>query len=303
MPFTAEELRERQKFIGASEASAALGLSPFFSAVDLYLSKTGQGQPIEETIPMMVGTALEPVAIALFERETQLKVGMRQERFYAAETPWRRATVDGIAEDGWIVEAKTSGDYRGWGDGEDEVPQHYLFNAAHSMACVPDAPGVYFPVLIGGRTYRTYRVPRDAELIDLVLAGEAAFWPHVQQRVPPEPKSMGDLKLLYPKSLGTEVIATPEVEAAANRIAHAKAHIKSQQEVIDDDMLTVCKHMGTAGTVRRISLTGTAGAVLATWNSHEETRIDADKLRAEYPQVAKAVGKVSTVRKYLNKIK
>jgi putative phage-type endonuclease len=303
MPFTTEELRERQKFIGASEASAALGMSPFFSAVDLYLSKIGEGEPIDETIPMMVGTALEPVAIALFERETQLKVGMRQERFYSGSVPWRRATVDGIAEDGWIVEAKTSGDYRGWGDGEDEVPQHYLFNAAHSMVCAPDAPGVYFPVLIGGRTYRTYRVPRDEELIGLVCEGEAQFWKHVQQRIPPEPKSMYDLKRLYPKSLGTEVIATPEVEAAAKRIAHAKAHIKVQQEVLDADMLTVCKHMGSAGTVRRISLTGTAGAVLATWSSQERRTIDADWLRSNYPVIAKEATKVSTSRVYLNKIK
>ena len=303
MTFTPAQLEERRKFIGASEASAALGMSPFFSQVELYLSKIGQGEPIEATIPMMVGTALEPVTIELFERESRMAVGSRQQIFKDPKCPWRRCTVDGMTPDNWIVEAKTSGDFRGWGDGEDEVPQNYIFNAMHSLACIEDAPGVYFPVLIGGRTFRTYRVRRDEELIELVRDGEAAFMKHVISRSPPPPKTMDDVKALYPKSFPTTVSATPEIAAAAERVAKWKAEIKHLEKQLEIDMVQVCNFMGTAGEVRRISLTGSQGATLATWNSQERRSIDADALRANYPDVAQAVTKVSTNRVYLNKVK
>lgn len=301
--FSLEQLEERRKFIGGSEAAAALGMSPFFSQVDLYLAKLGQGNPIETTIPMMVGTALEPVAIELFERESRMAVGLRQEVFNDQNCPWRRCTVDGIAPDNWIVEAKTSGDFRGWGDGEDEVPQHYIFNAMHSLACVKDSPGVYFPVLIGGREYRTYRVKRDEELIQLVCDAEADFMKLVKSRTPPKPRSMDDVKALYPKSMPVAVSATPEIAAAAERIARRKAELKIHEKEIETDMVAVTSFMKTAGEIRRISLTGSQGATIATWNSQERRSIDADALRSEYPEIAQKVTKVSTSRVYLNKVK
>jgi putative phage-type endonuclease len=303
MPFTDEQLAERRKFIGASEASAALGLNPFFSQVDLYLDKIGEGIPFETTIPMMVGTALEPVTLELFERQSGLRVEARQKVYRDPKCAWRRCTVDGMTDDGAIVEAKTSGDFRGWGDGGDEVPQHYLLNAMHSLSCVPEALGVHFPVLVGGRTYRCYYVPRDEELIGMVADGEAQFMEHVRQRIAPAPKSLDDMKALYPKSSGTPITATEEVEKAAQRIAFGKRGIKKLQEMIDEDMLIITSFMKEHSELRRLSLTGAQGAVLATWNSQERRTIDADALRANYPDIAKAVTRVSTNRIYLNKIK
>jgi putative phage-type endonuclease len=303
MTFSAAELAERRNFIGASECAAALGLSPFFSSVELYLDKIGQGTPIDETIPMMVGTALEPVTIALFERETGHTVSQRQHKFVDPTTAWRRASVDGMAEDGWIVEAKTSGDFRGWGDGDDEIPEHYLFNAAHSLACVPDAPGVYFPVLVGGRTYKHYRVKRDEDLIELVRAGEANFMELVATRKPPEPTSVDDVKRLYPRDNGQGITATPEIERLALEVAKLKAQAKQVEEATQDALTQICSFLGPYSTLRRVSLIGALGTPLATWNSQDENRVDPAALRANYPDVAKAVTKQTTIRKYLNKVK
>lgn len=302
MPFTAEQLIERRRFVNGSEGAAALGLSPFFTELELYQSKIGAGHPIEETIPMMVGTALEPVAIALFERETHLEVIDRQRQFIDPTCSWRRCTVDGMAPDGWVVEAKSSGDFRGWGDGEDDVPEHYLFNAAHSLACAAKAPGVYFPVLIGGRTYRTYRVARNEELVKLVSLGEERFMDAVRHRKPPEAKTRADLQLLYPKDNGLMVAATPEIDKIAREVAQAKADKKAAEAREEAGVIAIGQFLGAYSTLRRISLEG-MGTTLATFNSQERRSIDADALRAKYPDIAKEVTKSATIRVYLNKIK
>lgn len=301
MPFTPEQLLERRGFLGASECSAALGCSPFFSQVELYQAKIGQGEPIEETLPMMVGTALEPVAIRLFEKDTQYTVSDRQRQFVDPTTPWRRCTVDAMAPDGWIVEAKTSGDFRGWGMGHDEIPEHYLFNAHHSLACVPDAPGVYFPVLVGGRTFKNYVVRREPELVELVKQGEAQFMELVRKRRPPEPKSREDVMLLHPKSTDMFVLADALIEGLVKEVAVVKGNIKDAEKTKDSLIARITAFMGSAGTLKRMSLGGSQGSVIATWNSQERRTIDADALRANYPDVAKTVTKVSTTRMFLNK--
>lgn len=303
MTFTPAQLAERRKYLGASESSAALGLSPWFSPVELFLDKIGQGAPIEETIPMMVGTALEPVTLALFERETGLVADLRQQVFVDENCPWRRCTVDGYTSDDWIVEAKSSGDFRGWGDADDEIPQHYLYNAMHSLKCIPQAKGVYFPVLLGGRSFELYRVKRDDEMVDLVCKGEELFMERVRNHTPPEPKSVDDVKLLYPRDNGQSIFASAQIEADAIAIAHYKAEMKSSQEAIDNLMTRVTAFMGANATLRRVTLTGAQGATLATWNTVERNTIDSAKLRQIHPRIAEECTKTSVGRTYLNKYK
>ena len=304
MTFTPEQLKERRGFVGASECASALGMNPFFSQVQLYLDKIGEGTPIEETLPMLVGQALEPVSLQLFTRETQLAVdeGSRQRQYTDPTCRWRRCTVDGIAKDGWVIEAKSSGDFRGWGDGGDEVPMHYMYNAMHSLACVSEAPGVYFPVIIGGRTFRNYVVRRDPDLVELVRKAEEAFMELVRTRRPPEPKDREDVLRLYPKSNEMFVQGDEIIESKVRDHAKAKGEAKALDTRIELLARDITNFMGAAGTLKRMVLKG-PGEPLATWNSQERRSIDADALRANYPDIAKAVTKVTSTRVFLNKVK
>lgn len=268
MAFTAEQLIERRKFLGASECSAALGMSTFFTPLELYQSKKGLGEPIETTIPMMVGAALEPVAIELFERESKMKVFDRQKVVVDPNCPWRRASLDGRADDGGLVEAKTSGDYRGWGKQDDEIPLPYLYNAMHSLACVPDAKTVYFPVLIGGRVYRMYEVKRDEELIDLVRMGEDAFWnSHVMRNVPPPPTNVDDLKIMYPRDKGGIKIASADDAKMVATLAAVKKSIKILEEEEKKVAFAVKALIGDNSTLQ--SADGTALATFTTTDKKE----------------------------------
>ena len=88
-----------------------------------------------------------------------------------------------------------------------------------------------------------------------------------------------------------------------NQHAKAKAEAKARESKIDLLVRDITAFMGSAATLKRVSLTGSQGVVLSTWNSQERRSIDADALRANYPDIAKAVTKVSSTRVFLNKVK
>lgn len=265
MAFSEAELIERRKFLGASEAGAAVGESPWFSRLELYLSKKGELPPIETTLPMMIGTALEPICLEMCERETGMTIESRQQVFIDQNAPWRRCTLDGyVHSENILIEAKTSGDFRGWGEpGTDEIPLHYIFNAAHSMLVVKEARKVIFPVIIG-RGFKMYEVQRNKALLELVAEAEADFMQLVVSSTPPPPRDRDDLKLRYPRSLGVTKVTTPEVNAALQALVETKDKIKGLKTAEDELSFRVTSHMGTSET-----LIGAGGDVLATWKSQD----------------------------------
>lgn len=296
MPFSKEELVERQRYLGASEAAAAVGLSNFFTRFELYLSKIGEGTPITETIPMMVGTALEPVAIELFKREKGLEVTDRQLKVTDPYNPWRRVTLDGRASDEGNVEAKASGMWGWWGKEEDDIPHGIIYQCQHGMAC-NGAPHAWVPVIIGQRKFSVYKIMRDEQMIhDLTLA-EQEFMQLVSERRPPEPMTLDDAKLRYPVDYGTVVHATPVIREVAHRLFEQKKIVKDATTIHDDLALQIKVFMGTGTTLM------SDGKPLFSHKGHTESRIDIDRLRAEQPAIAAAYSKESVVRKLLCKIK
>lgn len=298
MPFTPAELEERRSFLGASEAAAALGLSPWFTPLDLYRSKTGEGEPIETSLPMLVGQALEPVTLQIFEQKSGMSVNARQLQIVDARNPWRRATLDGKASDGWLVEAKASGVWQNWGKELDEVPAPIIYQCQHQLACAVDAPGVYVPVILGQRQYRCYEVKRDAELIAMLTEGEIGFMKLLARRIPPDPLTHDDLKVLYPIDIGTKIEATDYIVTVAHQLAATKQERKNLESREEAEAFEIKEYMRDAAV-----LVDRKGTPLITHKANVENRIDVTRLRAEQPLIAAAYAKESTVRKLLCKIK
>ena len=69
---------DRRAGLGASDAPAALGLSPWKTPLELFLEKTGRAAPVEEKLSMRIGRALEPVVLRAFVDETGLAVTRQQ---------------------------------------------------------------------------------------------------------------------------------------------------------------------------------------------------------------------------------
>lgn len=297
---TPEQMEERRHYFGASECASALGYSKWFTPLQLYLSKIGQGEPIEETIPMMIGTQIEPLTIAMFERDTDQPVIDRQRVFYDPGWSVRRATVDGMLEDGDIIEAKSSGSWADWGTSEDEIPTNYLINIHHTFICCPEAKRAWFPVILGQREFRIYTVQRDDDLVQIVREEGRRFWDdYVDARVPPPPKTHDDIALLYPKDSGGEIEATSEIIETWAKWSEARETLKAAEAKVDEYSLKIKAYMAECNTLR-VSLVAQAN-VLATFNTSNRTTVDIKKMRKDHQEIVLQYESIAPQRRLLHK--
>jgi putative phage-type endonuclease len=209
-------LEERKRGIGASEAAAALGLSPFESPRELYLRKLGILPEVEETEAMRLGTLLEPVIAQEYMRRTGTVLAERQ-LFLRSDSSPLMATLDAVTSDWMPVEFKAVGAWsaRGLGGEEtDEVPEHWLIQA-HQQMLLAHAWRMEFAVLVAGQRLRIFRVERDEDLCQAIVGGVQAFWNRVLTRVAPPSDARADgriLHLLYPGSEGEVELGDDEAE-------------------------------------------------------------------------------------------
>lgn len=162
---TAEQKELRRKYIGSSDAAAILGCDPYKTAADVYLAKTGQADDFEGNDATDRGNLLEPAILKWAEKEIGRNfadgVMLHGDDFLAAN-------FDGIsaAQDGFIVEAKSSVLRDEWGDnGTDEVPERVIIQVHHAMHVAgPEYRLAYVPALLPGFKsfdFRMYIVERD----------------------------------------------------------------------------------------------------------------------------------------------
>jgi putative phage-type endonuclease len=217
----ADWLAERRKGIGASEAAAALGLSPFETPLGLYLRKTGQVPEPVETEAMRWGTLLEGPIGEEYCRRTGREIVHRQYFIRHPDRPHVSATCDAINDWGKPVEFKAVSGWTGKDLGEeesDEIPDHWLIQAQIQMA-LTFSEQCEFAVLIGGQTLRLFCVLANPELMGMILGKLDVFWRRVERRDPPPPDAAADARLiplLYPDPSGTKVLGA-EAGAIAER--------------------------------------------------------------------------------------
>lgn len=262
----------RGGYIGSGDCGAILGVSEYRSAVDVYQSKIA---PSEEsfapTAVMERGIILEPVILDAFEKARGVRVIDRQMFRGIPGLAFPIAShIDGRVEGtGALVEAKSAafGLRDQWGaPGSAEIPENYLCQAVHHLACNPEADGIWQPVMFVGFTIQLveFYVPRDAQFVKDVIDAEVAFAEkHIIQRLPPPAVTSEDVKRLYPKALGTSVEATTEVALAVNDLRSLRQRIKALQ---DEDDLIEGKVAAALGQHERLTF---AGKDIATFKTQK----------------------------------
>jgi len=219
----AEWLQWRRGGIGASDSPAILGVCPHNTRLGVYLDKIGESRPSPRNAALDWGLRLEDDIAEAYELRTGFAIERTQVRLESKIWPWMRATLDGVRADGRPVEMKSLGVHAALefhaADGDwESLPPNWIVQAHHQMAVAEtDAcdVAVFYPLDL-----RIFTVPRDDELVSLIvdLAGE--LWECVEDRVPPRAVDAIDVENLaraYPRARGEIVLDDdPALLAAAD---------------------------------------------------------------------------------------
>ena len=291
------DIEARRRGIGGSDIGAILNESRYKTALEVYLSKTGQMPDKEASDAMKWGNRLEQVIADAFAEETGFPV-YPEPGILVGDQPWHLANIDRFYDTGQgrgVLECKTANAFtvKDWAD-EPYIEyicqlQWYLFVTGCSFGAIA--------VLIGGSDFRIYYIDRDDELIGLLKDAADHFWlDHVMKQIPPE-NSTGStelMNLLYSKSNGTEItLEDDHIGYALREYLTLKSAIKDYETELDADKAIIQAAMASAS---RGVWTDGDKAITVSWSDVSKTSFDAKTFAAENPDLFKKYQKASTYR-------
>lgn len=284
-----EWLAIRRGSIGASEAAAVAGLSPWANPLTVWMDKVGAAPEQDQTDAMEMGTLLEPVVAEVFTRRTGFPTKRRNAILQHPQYPWMTANLDRLTKDTsgrWVpCELKTASAWKS-DDWDAAVPEHYQLQVQHQLA-VADADHGWICVLIGGQTPRWARIDRNPTVIAHLITIEQAFWTqHVLTRTPPmvdgSDATTDLLKALYPVAEdGSTVQWEDEALDLIKRYwtAHkaAETHLKEKEEVAN----TLRLRLGEAEAAYIPSL----AKPVVTWKNGSRKGFEEARFRTAHPDL------------------
>jgi len=223
---------DRTTGLGASDIATALGLNPWRSPLSLWMEKRGltQGQPENER--MRLGTALEPVIAAAYERAEGVETVETTPWTSHPVHDWARCSPDRLVAGQRVgLECKATGRWsKDWGDaGTDQVPFYYLTQVAWCMF-VMDYPEWHLCALCN-LEIRIYRIMRDRRLEQALYDKAQAFWESVLSGEPP-PATAQDtalLSMLHPQR-SDDVVDARELDGVASDLARIERDLAACAE-------------------------------------------------------------------------
>lgn len=225
-------LSETRGYVGGGNIAGVLGLSPFKSPLDEYLTITGDEQEItpEQAEFFEDRRDLEPWAAKKFTRRTGLQVVRTNERYNDPQFAWAKAEIDFETIDGCNGETKTvhPNAVSAWGDPDaGEEPPTYVTAQAMWGLGVTGKSLCYVQALIGFDDHRIYAIERDDALITEIRRQAAAFWKfHVEPRRMPQPTRVEDLLRLYKTDSGRAVEADDDIRDTLEALCAERQALK-----------------------------------------------------------------------------
>jgi len=169
--------------LGSSDMPIILGVSPWKSAHNLWLEKTGKQDPPRASYPMQRGIRLEERARELYTEHTGIDIQpCCVENSFAS---WMRASLDGLndAED-IVVEIKVPGAKDHNEALKGRIPEHYIPQCDYLIA-VTNAQVLHYWSFAGDEGVLVKHHP-DKERIAYLINRAAAFWSCIERDVAPD---------------------------------------------------------------------------------------------------------------------
>lgn len=293
-----EWLEYRRNGIGGSDAAAICGLNPYKSPMAVWLEKTGQAEPENVGEAAYWGNILEPLIMEEFGRRTGLDVGRELSILQHEKHSFMIANLDGIAfcrerNEAFVFEAKTANSFSAslWENG---VPEHYQLQVQHYMA-VTGYSGTYVGVLIGGQNFKHFYIPRDEEIIGMLIELEKRFWNYVVTNTPPpidgSIASTSFISKLYPVAKDTSITLPDE----------SLALIEQYEEAVELEKQATEKKDAAANKLKEMlkeNDTGIINGRVVSWKTIESERLDTKRFKQEQPELYSSYSNKSTYRRF-----
>lgn len=281
--FTEEE---RRKYLGGSDAAAALGLSRWKSPLRLWAEKTGQIEAeVEETVAMRLGNKLEATVAEFFTEETGKKVRRVNETIPHPQHSFLAANIDRrVVGEESILECKTASAWKAKEWQGEEIPQEYIVQVMHYLAVMGAQRG-YIAVLIGNQDFKWKTIERDEIVIRQMIDKEVAFWNNfVIPKVMPMQISASDAPTLYELFPLAESGSLIELDDDANKL------IETRNAMIQDKISLEEQIKRQENEIRALlkeAESGESSHFKVTWkNQRVAPFLDTERLKADgiYPK-------------------
>jgi putative phage-type endonuclease len=275
----AEWLKLRKTGIGGSEVSALFGKSNYASPLSIYLDKlSDQLHDEEENEFIEWGKTLEPIIRdkfpGKFKKATGIDIVVKEYPYMmqSKEHEFMLANIDGIVvpqqdysfklqvgedwEEYFIpagqiggLEIKTGSGFtlKNWKDGS--LPDGYFLQTQHYMAVTGLA--YFFVVALIDKTLLWRYIPRDDEIISIIIEAEREFWhENILNKIPPAPIGVASdteaLKTLYPEALKDKALDLSDMKDKRIRYKEIAEEIKILQKEQDTIKQEFMAAMGDA---------------------------------------------------------
>lgn len=279
--------------IGGSDVGAICGVSPFTSARQIYLNKTGQYpetfSPSTASVERMRwGHLLEPVVADEFANKTGAKLVSLGATMQHKDFPWALANIDRLIvdDDGkpiGILEVKTTGEYNNdeWEEGD--ILLSYIYQLNWYLWILGLERGA-FACLVGGNKFYYYDVFRNDELLnDTIIPTVKKFWEeNICKMVEPE---MQATDKDFANSIFSTVVKNSEKKLdddVSNDLARTVVECKAQIKQLTATMEEAQNRL--KDRLKDVEIGYTPDFTIK-WSPCAQKRVDSDVLKKNFPDV------------------
>lgn len=286
-------LKARTRGIGGSDVGAICGVSPFTSARQIYLNKTGQFQdslqPNDAAKERMhFGHMLEPIVADEYAQRTGNKIVSVNATLVHKDYPWALANVDRLIvdDDGrpiGILECKTTSEYMNdeWESGD--ILMSYIYQLNWYLWILGLEKGA-FACLVGGNKFYYYDVFRNDELLEntIIPAAKSFWYDNVLALKEPELQAT-DTEFANNKYStvvkNSEITLTDdETNELARTVFDCKTKIKELEKIMTEAQNRIKDRL-------QDNEIGYTQDYTIKWSPRSQKRVDTDKLKSEFPEV------------------
>ena len=286
--------RDRNTFIGGSDAGTILGVNPWKSAYTLWAEKTGRKEvpDLSDLERIRLGNDLEEYVASRFMEATGKKVRRDNSRYFLAEYPQIVGHIDRrfIGEKAGL-EIKTTSQITKTEFEKGDIPMTYYCQCLHYMA-VTGFDHWYLAILSFQRGFFWFRIDRNEDEIDALINAELEFWEHVSNNTMPpidgSDSTADTIQSLYPdaKVEATDIESMRDtiemLESVKDQIKALETLKKEYESLIKDSL--------------KFAENGLIRGYRVTWKNVDRESFDSKKFKADHPDMYQEYVKQSRYR-------